>query len=978
MSDANTLEVLIKIRDDLEGLKRSQNEVKKLKNEADKSASSLGNLEKGFGRLGLGSLSFAGGMMAVTGAVVAGIKAGVEYNAMLEQQTAKFETLMGSVDAAKQRVEELNKFASSNNLEFSSVARANRLLETMTAGALAGADGMKLIGDAATYADRPIDEVAASVGRLYNGLQNGTPVTGITQRLAEMGVISNDVKRQLDGLATKQITGAQAWAIAEGELAKYSGSMDKQTRTFSGLMGVAKNSMQDFAGTVAKPIFDVFKNSLEEVLVKLGKLPSETEKATKAIEDSTKRIRKSVDGVTSSTKAQTRDDVASELETTKTARDKENRKYLYTPSVFVSREMWDVQKASIAAYDQKIRELQIDLAKFDGLDAKTDKRVTDRIIELEKLREKGEWVTVDSGFYKEEKIKSRGFQGGEEAEYNYLKDLKSAAGTATQTAAKNDAAAAEASTAREVAKEYERIVGSINEWAAAHEKIMSGEQWANSNNQQRLEMLDQELAVADTQLQQKISLAAAAKDETQATAIRLRAEQENEAATAVISGRRRDVMTAIAEEQKKAADEAKRLAAEEKKRTDEANRAASIREQSDLNAIRHQIELANSNTDLTRKQKQEIINGLLAKEKTLLDEIIARRKTLLGQTDNPVEQESIKADINSLEYQSGIAGAGTPKKQRAITNKIDQWEDSHDGTGLKDYEGISAGIMDASEQLGTAGDAISELFSGTIIDSVQAVTDGIYGWITGAESFGDVMRNLGDSIFKEMLNTIIRIGAQWLINTILVRTGIISIGATQDAQRSGQQAKTVASNAAITASAAPGAAATGISSFGMALVFGALALALILAAASAFEHGGRVRGGEQFIRVNERGEEFVVPAHRVAQYENQYGGNFFESIRTGTFDPSGYAAESLASATTSSSHTPASALFNARDDLRSNGGGTAAIAAAMTDTGPSSGKINFAFYDSRAGALDALRTSEGQKVLVDVASDHRAEMGIPT
>jgi len=1007
MPESNSqLDILIKIQSDLDGLKKAQQGLAQSKQEAQ----GLGQVGTAmFGKLGLGSLTFAGGMVAAAGAIAMAAKAGLEHCAVIEQQTAKFEMLLGSADAATKRVKELSDFANSSGFEFAGVARANRLLETLTAGALSGTDGMKLIGDAAAYADRPIDEVASTVGRLYNALKNGTPVTLVTNQLAQMGVISGETKRQLDGLERQGITGAQAWQVAEDALGKYSGAMERQTHTFTGLMGVAKSALVEFAATSAKPIFSLFRDGLEVVLTKLGVLPTELEKSIKAIEAGAPRIRKAVSNMTGETKEKTHADVRGELSTAQAAREKEANKYLYTPSQLLGKEKYDEQAKALAAYDQKIRELQIDLAKFDGI--KTENvgmdaaQVAARIAELEKLSHASQWVTVDNPLGpKTEELQSRGFKGGEQAEYNYLKNLQAAAGTADQIARANDAQNAQAAAAREAATEVERINASAGDFASSLEKSNSALAWAKATDEERLGLLDQMSDRADEDYQAKMQLAASAASEDDRKAISDRAAAERAMAYNAIETQRMQVQAGIAAETKRAADAQKKAddeaARAQKKTQDDALKAIAIREKTELDAIRRQIDLANQNPDLTRAQRQQIINALLAREKEKLDEIIARLRTLRENADpsNQAEVAQIDAEISAYTAESENAGAGTPKKQRAITQRVSNYKEASDNSQLTATEGMVAGLIDATTQLNGAGENIAQLFSGAIMDSVNAISDGIYGWITGTESFRDVLINLGDQIFKEMLNTIVRIGVQWLLNTILVKTGIISIGATQDAQRAGQTTKTVAANATVAASAAPGAMAAGISSWGVALIFGALALAMILAAASAFEMGGPIHGREQFIRVNENGPEYVMNAAARAKY----GDAMLAQINAGTFDfgmrnadfgmtdasgglgnsafrnPHSAISEALATAPIASTTTPAAALAQAAGNAPASSAQSAAqsLADAMPEQQPP--RVNIAQFSTRNDARDWLQSQEGHKHLIDTTADNRAEMGIST
>jgi len=470
-------------------------------------------------------------------------------------------------------------------------------------------------------------------------------------------------------------------------------------------------------------------------------------------------------------------------------------------------------------------------------------------------------------------------------------------------------------------------------------------------------------AIAAATEKQKLATAEAEKYATQLKTINERLEDAQGTETKI----------AGIEEQRRAADSQGKLAAAQQQtakqqQADDAkhqaalDKAAATDEKSALDAKRREIDLANNNPDLTKVQRQQIINRLRAEEHTLLGKMIERQKDLLkvelakAEADqDPQRIAQLKATIASLEAQLATAGAGTPKKQRAITAARDQYDDNHDGTQLNAGEGVEAGIYNAANQLGGVGDNLESLFSGTLMDSVNAIGEGIYGWVTGTQSFGDALRNLGDQVFKELLNTIIRIGAQWLINQLLVKTGMISIKATEDTIRTEQTAKTQAAQAATLPGATANAAATGISSWGVALAFGALAIAMILAAAGAFAEGGAVGGKKQLAWLNDGndGPEFVMRGAA----RKKYGDAFMHSVNTGAYDPndtSNIAAQAMAEAPVASASSPAAALAQARGNAPARAGqsAAAALASAMPKQEPPVVKLyNYASLDDARRAI---------------------------
>jgi hypothetical protein len=215
----------------------------------------LRNMVTSFAALaGIGSLSY---MFAQA------VKEGIAFNATIEQQTIAFKTLLGSMDAAVARIRMLNQFAATTPFELREVVNANRVLQTLTGGALAGEEGLRLVGDAAAAAGRDFQEVAMWVGRLYGGLQSGTPVGEATMRLLEMGLISGDTKRDLDKLAESGKGVGSAMEVVSQTFAKTSGAMREQAATFNGLASTFRDGVRIMLGEAMKPLFDETKRTLD-------------------------------------------------------------------------------------------------------------------------------------------------------------------------------------------------------------------------------------------------------------------------------------------------------------------------------------------------------------------------------------------------------------------------------------------------------------------------------------------------------------------------------------------------------------------------------------------------------------------------------------------------------------------------------------------------------------------------------------------
>lgn len=209
------------------------------------------------------------GIAAAVGGVIglnAAIQQSVRFNAQLEQQGVAFKTLLGNAEAASRRMQELARFAAQTPFELPEIVQASKVLQSLTNGALASGEGLRLVGDAAAATGRPLEEVAMWVGRLYAGLQSGTPVGEATVRLLEMGLISGTTARKLNELAESGQGAGQAMTILRDTFGRLGGAMADQSQTFSGLLSTLKDTFNMALADIGKPLFDGLKQGIGELI----------------------------------------------------------------------------------------------------------------------------------------------------------------------------------------------------------------------------------------------------------------------------------------------------------------------------------------------------------------------------------------------------------------------------------------------------------------------------------------------------------------------------------------------------------------------------------------------------------------------------------------------------------------------------------------------------------------------------------------
>jgi hypothetical protein len=123
-----------------------------------------------------------------------------------------------------------------------------------------------MVGDAAAATGRPLEDVTMWVGRLYAGLQTGTPVGEATLRLLEMGLISGTTARKLNDLAETGQGAGRAMEILRETFGKLGGAMADQSKTFNGLLSTLKDTININLADIGKPLFDSLKTALEAAI----------------------------------------------------------------------------------------------------------------------------------------------------------------------------------------------------------------------------------------------------------------------------------------------------------------------------------------------------------------------------------------------------------------------------------------------------------------------------------------------------------------------------------------------------------------------------------------------------------------------------------------------------------------------------------------------------------------------------------------
>lgn len=213
---------------------------------------------------------------AGSAATVFGIKAAGD----MEMVGIAFETILGSKTAGDKFIAQMEQFAKITPFRFNDVAGAAK-------GMLAGGwkpdailTDLRKIGDGAAAVGAPLQNIVAQIQQMKASesinwmdlrvlAQNGLPVLDILSK--KMGMTVKDLKTTLSnpggGAALFQKGGLDMLVDGIGE--RYSGMMDRQSKTFMGKMSNLLDAVSMGAAKLFRPLTDALKPLLDRVVPRI-------------------------------------------------------------------------------------------------------------------------------------------------------------------------------------------------------------------------------------------------------------------------------------------------------------------------------------------------------------------------------------------------------------------------------------------------------------------------------------------------------------------------------------------------------------------------------------------------------------------------------------------------------------------------------------------------------------------------------------
>lgn len=212
------------------------------------------------------SISFVALGIAAAAMAFKFVKSMIFASKEMEKFEVQFKVLLKSQDLAQKRMEELSKFAAFTPFQLDEVAKASKILQTLTKGALATGDSLRMVGDAAAISGEQFSLVAMHVGRLYSGLRANRPVGESMMRMMELGIVTGETRNEIEKLQ-KVGKGREAWEVLKRSLEETSGAMEELSKSGVGLESTIRDLGKELLRQLAEGtgVYSLYKKSLEEI-----------------------------------------------------------------------------------------------------------------------------------------------------------------------------------------------------------------------------------------------------------------------------------------------------------------------------------------------------------------------------------------------------------------------------------------------------------------------------------------------------------------------------------------------------------------------------------------------------------------------------------------------------------------------------------------------------------------------------------------
>ena len=230
-----------------------------------------------------------------------GVKAGINYNAVLETSNTKWVNLLGTQEKAAETQKIINQLASKTPYDYEGLDAFAMKLEMAGLGGKDLEKNMIAVGDAVAAVGGSSEALGGVSTALSQMMMKGKVSAEEMQQLAERGIPAWDLladsmgksKAEVIELASEgQIMSAD---VMPGLLSQmkdtFGGSMATQAETFTGKMSTLNDTIAMTQGELSKPLFELLKQPMTWLIDNIPKIPAKVGEMTKKFQEFATKIK---------------------------------------------------------------------------------------------------------------------------------------------------------------------------------------------------------------------------------------------------------------------------------------------------------------------------------------------------------------------------------------------------------------------------------------------------------------------------------------------------------------------------------------------------------------------------------------------------------------------------------------------------------------------------------------------------------------
>lgn len=206
---------------------------------------------------------------------------GVKYNQTIESYTTNFEVLLGSADAANQKIKQLSEMAAATPFELSGLADATQTLLAFQVPASETNEILKMLGDVALGDSNKLSSLALVFGQVSSAgkLTGQDLLQFINVGFNPLNYIAERTGESMEELRDRMSKGAigidevkQAFVDATSAGGQFYDGMNKASQTIDGLLSTVKDNVAAAFGKLATPLTNMFKAVLPDIIAQIDRI----------------------------------------------------------------------------------------------------------------------------------------------------------------------------------------------------------------------------------------------------------------------------------------------------------------------------------------------------------------------------------------------------------------------------------------------------------------------------------------------------------------------------------------------------------------------------------------------------------------------------------------------------------------------------------------------------------------------------------